>query len=31
MLESLRIPDGEGIPSPYNTTFRYTAEQSFPS
>ena len=29
MLESLRIPDGEGMPSPYNTTIRYSAKQSF--
>ena len=29
MLESLRIPDGEGMPSPYNTTIRYVAKQSF--
>ena len=27
MLESLRIPDGEGMPSPYNTTIRYAAKQ----
>ena len=31
MLESLRIPDGEGMPSPYNTTIRYSAKQSFTS
>ena len=29
MLESLRIPDGEGMPSPYNVTIRYAAKQSF--
>ena len=29
MLESLRIPDGEGMPSPYNTTIRYADKQSF--
>ena len=29
MLESLRIPEGEGVPSPYNTTIRYAAKQSF--
>ena len=29
MLESLRIPDGEGMPSPYNATIRYAAKQSF--
>ena len=29
MLESLRIPDGEGMPSPYNTTIRYSVKQSF--
>ena len=29
MLESLRIPDGEGMPSPYNTTIRYVTKQSF--
>ena len=29
MLKSLRIPDGEGMPSPYNTTIRYVAKQSF--
>ena len=28
MLESLRIPDGEGMPSPYNTTIRYADKQS---
>ena len=27
--ETLRIPVGEGMPSPYNTTIRYTAKQSF--
>ena len=27
MLESFRIPDGEGMPSPYNTAIRYAVLQ----
>ena len=29
MLESSRIPDGEGMPSPYNTTIRYATKHPF--
>ena len=29
MLESLRIPDGEGMPSPYKYEIYYSAKQSF--